>query len=171
MVVASVTGRGPGTPADRIATDNESKDPTGYEAFARTLRAQFAQDASRQYLLTAAPGCDPPSKSIPNSVVRQCDYVWAQFYDNPDCAHGSAGFSKAVREWSQVLQGSPAKLFVGGTAHSGSRGYMAAGQLAQVARQVRGMGLPNFGGYALWDASYALTDAGDLPAQLKKALS
>ena len=66
-----------------------------------------------------------------------------------------------MQSWSDSLAGSNAKLFVGAIADSSQgSGFISADDLAAEAQQVMGMGLGNFGGYALWDASLDLQNGG-----------
>ena len=113
-----------------------------------------------------------PDASIPVEALHQCDFVWVQFYNNGACNHGAGQtFTDSVQKWSQNLAGSRAKLYVAAIAatNQGS-GYIDADALAQEAAQVKGLGLANFGGYALWDASLAM-GAGGMQTKLKAALS
>ena len=96
--------------------------------------------------------------------------VWVQFYNNPSCNHGTSGFTDSVKSWSQSLAGTDAKLFVGAIADSSQgSGFVSGQQLAQEVTQVAGLGLSNFGGYALWDASLAMQNGG-LQGAVKTAL-
>lgn len=150
--------------------DNEDKDQTGYNALVAALRSQYAQDTSKQYYLSGAPQCIRPDASIPLDAMRQMDFVWVQFYNNPSCNHGSTGFADSVKAWSDDLAGTNAKLYIGaiGDVSQGS-GYLDANTLAQEVAQVKAMGLDNLGGYALWDASFAMENSFQQP--IKAALN
>ena len=113
-----------------------------------------------------------PDASIPIEALHQCDFVWTQFYNNGNCNHGQgASFMDSVQGWSKNLAGSDAKLYVAAIASTNQgSGYIDADALAAEAAEVKKMGLSNFGGYALWDASLAM-QAGGMHTKLKAALS
>jgi hypothetical protein len=77
-----------------------------------TLRQHFTAPLSRRgasaavtkpYYLSAAPQCPFPDASNPMAMLKQCDFVFVQFYNNPICELGSAGFAPSVRQWSAAL--------------------------------------------------------------------
>ena len=75
-----------------------------------------------------------------------------------------------MQSWSQSLAGSNAQLFIGAIADSSQgSGFISADDLANEVGQVKGMGLENFGGYALWDASLAIENGG-MQSAIKAAL-
>ena len=158
--------------ADPSAPDSEAGEATGYASFASALRSKFSGDASKSYYLSAAPQCPLPDQSIPVAALQQCDFVWVQFYNNGACNHGAGStFTDSVQQWSKTLAGSNAKLYVAAIA-SGNQGsgFIDGPELAKEAAEVKAMGLPNFGGYALWDASLAM-QGGGMQTSLKQALS
>ena len=96
--------------------------------------------------------------------------MWVQFFNNLQCGHGSPGFSPSVQSWSQTLANSEAKLFVAVIANeSQGSGYIDPPDVKVEAKQVIALGLPNFGGYALWDASLAIEN-NNLDGTIKSAL-
>ena len=136
------------------------------------MRGKFSADASKSYYLSAAPQCPMPDQSIPVEALHLCDWVWVQFYNNGKCNHGAGStFTDSVSQWSQNLSGSNAKLYVAAIA-SGNQGsgFIDADALAAEAAEVKKMGLANFGGYALWDASLAI-QAGGMHTKVRAALS
>lgn len=68
-----------GIRADYESTDNENKDQTGYVAFVKALRTQFATDKSKQYYISAAPQCPLPDASIPVGAMQLMDFVVSNF--------------------------------------------------------------------------------------------
>ena len=60
---------------DGIDVDNENKDQTGYAAFVKALRGKFAEDGSKEYLISGAPQCPIPDASIPQDALSQMDIV------------------------------------------------------------------------------------------------
>ncbi len=67
------------TRADQEFADNENKDQTGYVAFVKALRTQFATDKSKQYYISAAPQCPLPDASIPVDAMKVMDFVVSVF--------------------------------------------------------------------------------------------
>lgn len=65
--------------ADHEFPDNENKDQTGYVAFVKALRTQFATDKSKQYYISAAPQCPLPDASIPVDAMQLMDFVVSNF--------------------------------------------------------------------------------------------
>lgn len=65
--------------ADQESPDNENKDQTGYVAFVKALRTQFATDKSKQYYISAAPQCPLPDASIPVDAMQLMDFVVSNF--------------------------------------------------------------------------------------------
>ena len=71
--------RNNGIQVDYEFTDNEDKDQTGYVAFVKALRTQFATDKSKQYYISAAPQCPLPDASIPVGAMQLMDFVVSNF--------------------------------------------------------------------------------------------
>lgn len=92
-----------------------------------------------------------------------------QFYNNGNCNHGAAGFIDSVRAWSDYLSNGSAKLYIAALASpdQGS-GFVGPDELAVEVQTVKGLGLFNFGGYALWDASLGME--AEMGLTVKKAL-
>ena len=134
--------------------------PQNFGTLASTLRTHFTSDKSKTYYLSSAPQCPLPDMSNPSALLLLCDFVWVQFYNNPPCEIGSAGFAASIKQWSSALAASSAttkpRLYIGAPAFSaaGSTAYQKIGNaegMSGVARSVEGMGLSNLGGVMLWD--------------------
>lgn len=150
--------------ADNII-DNEDKSPDNYDTFASTLRAHYDNTSSKTYYLSSTPQCPYPDASNPLAMLLLCDFVWVQFYNNPDCEIGSSNFSNSVQAWSSRLGNSALsplpKLYIGAPSFSGagSTAYSAIGNAAgmeTIAKEVKSFGLPNLGGIMFWDGSEGL---------------
>ena len=61
---ARIHAKKSGMGANVESTDNEDKDQTGYVAFVKALRSQFAADKSKNYYISAAPQCPLPGTYI-----------------------------------------------------------------------------------------------------------
>ncbi|EMC99170.1 glycoside hydrolase family 18 protein [Baudoinia panamericana UAMH 10762] len=153
---------GPNIILDGFDIDNESKDPTSHITFTTRLRQLMTADSRKRYYLSAAPQCPIPDASIPLGLMRQADFVWVQFYNNPPCNLNSTGFLPAYKAWSGALSSNNTasatpRLYIGVLAfHGGGIGYVAGSELhssIEVARQLK---LDNAGGLMLWDGSEAL---------------
>lgn len=144
-------------------TDNETNDPSYYATLTYALRAHFSTDPSKAYYISAAPQCPQPSTNpnIPSAALQNADFVFAQFYNNPSCDVGSAGFEASFAAWSAELAAStrrpPPKLFLGAAAFAGAgSGYVSHDRFASIVKRVKGRGYGNFGGVMLWDGSEGL---------------
>jgi chitinase len=134
--------------------------PSYFDVLAQTLRTNYETDTSKQYFLSSAPQCPFPDASDPLSMLLLCDFVWVQFYNNPGCQIGSAGFDDSLRQWSTALESSSlpskTKLYVGAPAFAaaGQSAYAAIGSaqgMQTVVNEVESLGLSNMGGVMFWD--------------------
>ncbi|KAI6886189.1 glycoside hydrolase, partial [Hortaea werneckii] len=95
---------GPDVILDGFDIDNENHNTSFYNTFAASLRKQFDKDPKKKrYYISAAPQCPIPDESIPLEAMRQVDFVWVQFYNNPSCNLNSTGFEKSVQNWAVQL--------------------------------------------------------------------
>ncbi|OAR01041.1 hypothetical protein LLEC1_07058 [Akanthomyces lecanii] len=140
---------------DGFDIDNESGISTGYMAMIAQFRSNFATDTSRQYTLSAAPGCGFPGDSITPEIAAAVDQVWVQFYDTKYCLIGDDTFYGKVKTWSQAVKGD---LYIGATTRNtpDQVGYLEPEELLDALHQVEAMGLPNYGGAMLWEAELAV---------------
>ncbi|KAK5652476.1 hypothetical protein OQA88_10520 [Cercophora sp. LCS_1] len=152
---------------DGFDLDKSDGRPAHWDTFAAQLRARFASDGSKDYYLTAAPGCSFPDASIPLGYLVQSNFVWPQFFNNPACEIGSDGFPDSLRQWSQALSsgvaplrdssalrtrfyvGTPAWLAAGPSAYAGFGGRPRG--LLTLAQQVKAYSYGNLGGMMFWD--------------------
>ena len=91
---------------DGFDIDNENHNTSYYHPFAIALRQHFAKDPSRIYYLSTAPQCPMPDASIPVGAMIESDFVWVQFYNNPECDLNSPGFQSSFASWSANLSAS-----------------------------------------------------------------
>lgn len=105
-------------------TDNENDLPQYFDTLAQTLRSAFTSpNQQKSHYLTSAPQCPFPDASNPTSLLLLCDFVFIQFYNNPSCELGSAGFVPSLTQWSQALSG-------GSSGGNGPRIYVGAPSFA-----------------------------------------
>ncbi|KAK9439642.1 class III chitinase ChiA2 [Metarhizium brunneum] len=151
------------TSVDGWDFDIESNAGNGfYQFMIAKLRANFASDPGRKYLVTGAPQCPIPEPNMNEIITKaQFDYLWVQFYNNPGCSvDGAINFA----EWKSNVAGTPsanAKIFIGvpasplgatGTS-SGARYYLEPGKLAALVGRYSSD--PAFGGVMMWAAGFS----------------
>lgn len=147
---------GPDVVVDGFDIDNENHDTSYYQTFAYALRQQFAQDNGKTYYLSAAPQCPMPDESIPMEAMMEADFVWVQFYNNPQCNLDSIGFQSSFAAWSaNFSEGSTTperpRLYIGAGGFQGAgTGYVAGSGLSSVMSLVRELYVDNLGGIMLW---------------------
>lgn len=124
-------------------------------AMIRQFRSNFKTDTSRQYTLSAAPGCGYPGDSITPEIAGAVDHVWVQFYDTKYCLIGDDTFYDKVRTWSKAVKGD---LYIGATARNtpDQVGYLKPQALLAALHKVQAMDLPNYAGAMLWEAELAM---------------
>jgi chitinase len=137
---------------DGIDFDIENKKPAHYGDLANALRGKG------QVMLTAAPQCPYPDKSLGEALQAvRFDAVWVQFYNNPQCQYANGDDSSLVSAWktwtSSVNAG---KFYLGlpaSKAAAPSGGYIPPGDLTgKVLPDIKGIG--NYGGIMLWNRYY-----------------
>lgn len=150
-----------GVTLDGIDLDIEGGNSTGYAAFANALRKLMDADASRHYLITAAPQCIFPDEWMgpgPGTALTDAltafDYLFVQFYNN-DCRFAAPDrFEQTWQQWTTLGAKQPTILV----------GLPGAVDAADAASFVDGTDLPkitakvgadaHFGGLMFWDAGY-----------------
>ncbi|KAK5695939.1 hypothetical protein LTR97_008359 [Elasticomyces elasticus] len=152
---------GPDVVVDGFDIDNENHNTTFYNTFATALRTHMSQDKSKRYYITAAPQCPIPDESIPLQLMRQADFVWVQFYNNPSCNLNSTGFEASFKAWSKLLANGAGKhkprLYIGGgAADPAGSGYVAGQELRRHTNLVKNLRVKNLGGMMLWDGSMGI---------------
>ena len=149
---------GPDVVLDGFDIDNENHDTSHYNAFATALKAQYKKDTNKDYYLSAAPQCPIPDESIPLGAMKQADFVWVQFYNNPICNLNSTGFQDSFSAWSKQLMSNGTtpgpRLYIGAPGFAGAgSGYTNGSQFGGIVQQARSLNVSNFGGVMLWDGS------------------
>eukprot|EP00897_Mesotaenium_endlicherianum_P008654 jgi/Mesen1/7817/ME000413S07060 len=161
---------------DGVDLDIENANPTGYAAFATSMRQLMKSGGGkRRFYITAAPQCPFPDASLGPSAgtalgqaAAQFDFVWVQFYNNY-CGFTTASQTTQLlqswNQWSAWLAGanSNATLVLGlpasSTASTGSFSadyYMAPSALSTFLAKIRSS--KNYGGVMLWSVYYDVTN-------------
>lgn len=141
---------------DGIDFDIETGEPH-YVALAKRL-SERSQGGQKVYL-AAAPQCPFPDKKLNGALSTGLfDYVWIQFYNNPQCEYNTDNPNTFKGSWTQWLQSIPAqKFFVGLPASKAAagNGYIPKEVLiSQVLPFVKSSS--KYGGIMLWDRFHDL---------------
>jgi chitinase len=140
---------------DGIDFDLELNSPDYYADLARTLSG-FSSRGKKVYL-TAAPQCPFPDRLLGGALnTGLFDYVWVQFYNNPQCQYAAGNTQKLINSWNKWTSSiSAGKIFIGlpaAPAAAGS-GYIPAnvltGQILPVIKRSA-----KYGGVMLWSKYY-----------------
>ncbi|CAM0883677.1 unnamed protein product [Alopecurus aequalis] len=112
-------------------------------------------DINKAVLLSAAPQCPFPDEWDGGAISTGLfDYVWVQFYNNPECQFnaGRGAFMDAWKTWESVPAG---KIFLGlpASKDAAGTGFVPAGVLtSRVLPLIKGS--PKYGGVMLWSKFY-----------------
>jgi chitinase len=112
-------------------------------------------DSHKTVLLSAAPQCPFPDEWDGHAInTGLFDYVWVQFYDNPECQFNEEGgaFMDAWRRWESVPAG---KVFLGlpASKDAAGTGFVPADVLTSRVLPLI-MGSRKYGGVMLWSKFY-----------------
>ncbi|GLT35847.1 hypothetical protein SLA2020_102640 [Shorea laevis] len=140
---------------DGIDFDIEQGSTQYYDYLARYLASYSNQ--GRKVYLTAAPQCPFPDAHLGTALnTGLFDYVWVQFYNNPQCEYSSGSTSNLISSWNQwttsinagkILMGLPA------SPAAASNGYIPPNVLiSQVLPVIKKS--PKYGGVMLWNRYY-----------------
>ncbi|KAM5555527.1 acidic endochitinase-like [Rosa sericea] len=136
---------------DGVDFDIEKGGPH-YDALARKL-SQYSQRGRKVYL-GAAPQCPFPDQYVNGALSTGLfDYVWVQFYNNPQCEFTSSNpdaFRNSWNKWTSSIQAN--QFFVGlpaSTAAAGNGYVPTADLINQVLPFVKKS--PKYGGIMLYD--------------------
>ncbi|CAL1405441.1 unnamed protein product [Linum trigynum] len=154
---ASATSR-PLGPAvlDGIDFDIELGSNRHYDELARFLSQLGGRGRNRIYL-SAAPQCPFPDAMMDSALQTGLfDYVWVQFYNNPQCEFKPSGGVKdlvdAWKKWNGIPAG---EIFLGlpASQSAAGSGFVAAGDLVSEVLPVIERS-PKYGGIMLWSKFY-----------------
>ncbi|EPE29459.1 (Trans)glycosidase [Glarea lozoyensis ATCC 20868] len=147
---------------DGFDFDNETGNPTSYLTLSNTLRSRFPRSSAsaKRFYLSAGPQCPYPDASNPMDMLLTLDFVFVQFYNNPSCEIGSAGFQDSLKTWSlalsrngrvrgpRVMIGAPSWPPAGPTAYN--NGIKSAKGINAIVASTKGK-YANLGGLMFWD--------------------
>ncbi|KAG2602109.1 acidic endochitinase SE2-like [Panicum virgatum] len=139
---------------DGIDFDIELGSGKFWDNLAKDLK-DMGKNAGTAVLLSAAPQCPFPDQWDSGAIdTGLFDFVWVQFYNNPECqfSSGRSAFLAAWKQWESVPAG---KIFLGlpASKDAAGTGFVPAGQLtSQVLPLIRGSS--KYGGVMLWSKFY-----------------
>ncbi|KAE8146770.1 glycoside hydrolase superfamily [Aspergillus avenaceus] len=129
------------------------------------LRANFAKDPSNTYIITGAPQCPIPEPNMQGMIAQaQFDYLFIQFYNNPECSMEKVNFdawagniSTGASANAKLFLGVPAAPLAANGQEDGARYFFQPGVLAAL---VKGFAArPQFGGVMMWAAGFSDSSA------------
>ena len=135
-----------------------------YPPLISMLRSYFEADPNNTYYITGAPQCVLPEPNMQEIIQKSIfDYLWVQFYNNPECSHPTLNYNF----WVEFLKDTPsagAKVFLGLPAsplaanglRTGSQYYWEPTALTPVIRMYQNNSA--WGGVMLWDAGHSSTN-------------
>jgi chitinase len=97
---------------DGVDFDIESGSTLYWEDLARFLRGY---GRNKRVYLSAAPQCPFPDRNLGVAVAKNSfDYVWVQFYNNPQCQYSNGNTSNLLNSWNVWTRAvKSGKLFMG----------------------------------------------------------
>jgi len=119
--------------------------------------SQYSSQGAKKVYLSAAPQCPYPDSHLSTALgTGLFDYVWVQFYNNPQCQYSSGSVENLSSAWSQWTTSVTAGQFFLGLPASqdaAGSGYIAPDVLkSQVLPVVQGSS--KYGGVMLWNRYY-----------------
>lgn len=138
-----------------------------YPSLISMLRSYFEEDPSNTYYITGAPQCVIPEPNMQEIIQKSVfDYLWIQFYNNPECSRPRLNYDS----WVELIKDTPsaaAKLFLGLPAsplaanglQTGSQYYWEPAALPSAIKKYQNSSA--WGGVMLWDAGHSSHNIND----------
>ncbi|XP_012441470.1 acidic endochitinase [Gossypium raimondii] len=140
---------------DGIDFDIEGGTNQHWDDLAKYLSG-YSQRSKKVYL-TAAPQCPFPDAWVGGALKTGLfDYVWVQFYNNPQCQYTDGDITNLEQAWKQWTTDVPAtKIFLGlpASPEAAGSGFIPVSDLtSQVLPAIKGSVM--YGGVMLWSKYY-----------------
>ncbi|MBA0692912.1 hypothetical protein Goari_010435, partial [Gossypium aridum] len=140
---------------DGIDFDIEGGTNQHWDDLAKYLSG-YSQRSKKVYL-TAAPQCPFPDAWVGGALKTGLfDYVWVQFYNNPQCQYTDGDITNLEQAWKQWTTEVPAtKIFLGlpASPEAAGSGFIPESDLtSQVLPAIKGSAM--YGGVMLWSKYY-----------------
>ncbi|XP_057454712.1 acidic endochitinase-like isoform X2 [Lotus japonicus] len=140
---------------DGIDFDIENSTGKHWEELARDLKSHST--SAQNVYLSAAPQCPFPDGELGIALdTGFFDFVWIQFYNNPECEYTQSNALNLLSSWNQWTASlKVGKVFLGLPASpaAANNGYVPADSLACNILPVIKKS-PNYGGVMLWTTYY-----------------
>ncbi|GAU32312.1 hypothetical protein TSUD_43540 [Trifolium subterraneum] len=124
-----------------------------YDELAKALKGFKSQ---KTVYLSAAPQCPYPDAHLDSAISTGLfDYVWVQFYNNPQCQYSSDNTANLVNAWNQWTSSQAKQVFLGVPANDAAtstpnRGFIPFDVLnSQVLPAIKGS--DKYGGVMIWN--------------------
>lgn len=115
------------------------------------------RNSTQNVYLSAAPQCPFPDGNLGAALdTGVFDYVWIQFYNNPECEYNQNDVNQLLDSWKRWTESlTVAKLFLGlpGSPAAADNGYIPVDLLCEIVLPVVAMSR-NYGGVMLWATYY-----------------
>ncbi|KAL1565531.1 chitinase [Salvia divinorum] len=135
---------------DGIDFDIETGAGQPWDALAQALSRYST--AQRKVILSAAPQCPFPDANLGSAIgTGLFDYIWVQFYNNPQCDY-SGGLDGVLNRWNQWAAVPGGQVFMGvpATAAAASSGNIPAEVMnSQLLPAIKNSG--KYGGVMVWN--------------------
>ncbi|CAJ2629923.1 unnamed protein product [Trifolium pratense] len=96
---------------DGIDFDIEAGGGEHYDELAKALNGFNSQ---KKVYLSAAPQCPYPDAHLDSAIKTGLfDYVWVQFYNNPQCQYSNGNTANLVNAWNQWTSSQANQVFLG----------------------------------------------------------
>jgi chitinase len=132
-----------------------------YPSLISLLRSYFEEDPNNTYYITGAPQCVIPEPNMQEIIQKSVfDYLWVQFYNNPECSRPTLNYDS----WVDLIKNTPsagAKVFLGLPAsplaanglQTGSQYYWEPAAVPSIIKAYQNSSA--WGGVMLWDAGHS----------------
>ncbi|XP_058769854.1 acidic endochitinase-like [Vicia villosa] len=126
----------------------------GGEHFDELAKALNGFSAQRRVYLSAAPQCPYPDAHLDSAIQTGLfDYVWVQFYNNPQCQYSNGNTNNLLNAWNQWTSSQAKQVFLGVPANDAaapSGGLIPSDVLiSQVLPAIKSSA--KYGGVMIWD--------------------
>ncbi|XP_050878790.1 acidic endochitinase [Lathyrus oleraceus] len=115
------------------------------------------RNSTQHVYLSAAPQCPFPNGDLGAALdMGVFDYVWIQFYNNPECEYNQNDVNRLLDSWKRWTESlTVGKLFLGlpGSPAAADNGYIPVDLLCEIVLPVVAMSR-NYGGVMLWATYY-----------------
>ncbi|KAF5451675.1 hypothetical protein F2P56_026765 [Juglans regia] len=139
---------------DGIDFDIEGGSTRHWDKLARYVSGYSKQ--GKKVYLTAAPQCPFPDAWMGRALKTGLfDYVWVQFYNNPQCEYASGSTANLIKAWNQWTSIPATKIFLGLPAapNAAGSGFIPVADLtSKVLPAIKSSA--KYGGVMLWSKYY-----------------